>query len=86
MRVRSVTRYLQKSGRLIHARLVEDVDGIYSLGLRLGDRPGEFRLNHFHADAPKTFKDVALAVASLRSDFGCYTEMAMTTGRQPPPK
>ena len=47
IRVRSLTRYLEKGGRLVHARLIEDTDGLYSVWMRLADRPGEFRLNQF---------------------------------------
>ncbi|MBV9511523.1 MAG: hypothetical protein JO303_14720 [Caulobacteraceae bacterium] len=83
IRVRSLTHYLNKGGRLVHARLIEDTDGVYSVWMRLADRPGEFRLNQFHADAPKTFKDVALAIAALRNDFGYFGEIAVATDRRP---
>ena len=83
IRVRSLTNYLNKGGRLVHARLIEDTEGLYSVWMRLADRPGEFRLNQFHADAPKTFKDVALAIASLRKEFGYYGEIAVATDRRP---
>jgi hypothetical protein len=82
IRVRSLTNYLNKGGRLVHARLIEDTGGLYSVWMRLADRPGEFRLNQFHADAPKTFKDVALAIASLRKEFGYYGEIAVATDRR----
>lgn len=83
IRVRSLTRYLEKGGHLVAARLVEDVEGLYSVWLRLADRPGEFRLNQFHADQAKTFKDVGLAIAALRNDFGYYGEIAVATDRRP---
>ena len=86
IRVRSLTRYLEKGGRVIHGRLVEDTDGLYSVWVRLADRPGEFRLNQFHADAAKTFKDVGLAIASLRNDFSYYGEIAVATDRRPAPR
>jgi hypothetical protein len=82
IRVRSLTRFLEKGGQVVHGRLIEDVDGLYSVWMRLGDRPGEFRLNQFHADAPKTFKDVGLAIAALRNDFGYYGEIAVATDRR----
>ena len=82
IRVRSLTNYLKKGGQLVHARLVEDAEGLYSVWMRLADRPGEFRLNQFHADAPKTFKDVGLAIASLRNEFGYYGEIAVATDRR----
>ena len=84
IRVRSLTRYLEKGGRLVHARLIEDPDGLYSVWMRLADRPGEYRLNQFHADAPKTFKDVGLAIAALRNEFGYFGEIAVATDRRAP--
>ena len=83
IRIRSVTSYLNKGGHVVNARLVEDVDGLYTIWMRLADRPGEFRLNQFHADAPKTFKDVGLAIAALRNEFGYYGEIAVATDRRP---
>jgi hypothetical protein len=83
IRVRSLTRYLEKGGQLVNARLIEDSEGLYSVWMRLADRPGEFRLNQFHADAAKTFKDVGLAIHALRTDFGFYGEIAVATDRRP---
>ena len=83
IRVRSLTNYLNKGGRLVHARLIEDTEGLYSVWMRLADRPGEFRLNQFDYDQPKTYKDVALAIATIRDDFGFYGTIALSTERRP---
>ena len=82
IRARSVTRYLEKGGELIAARLVEGMDGFYSVRLQLADRSGEFRLNQFHADQPKTFKDVGLAIAFLRNDLRYFGEIGVATDRR----
>lgn len=82
IRVRSLTNYLEKGGKLLAVRLLEDVDGLWSLWVRLADRPGEFRLNMFHSDAARTYKDVALAIASIRADFGYYGEITLATDRR----
>jgi len=83
IRVRSLTKYLKNGGAVVHARLYEGLDGVYSVRVSLADRPGEFRLNQFHVDAPKTFKDVGLAIAFLREDFGYFGEIGVVTDRRP---
>lgn len=82
IRARSVIRYLENGGQLIAVRLVEDADVFYSVWLRLADRPGEFRLNQFHVDQPKTFKDVARAIAFLRNDFRYFGVICVATDRR----
>ena len=82
IRVRSLTSYLEKGGQVLAVRLVEDVEGLWTLWVRLADRPGEFRLNMFHSDAPRTYKDVALAIASIRGDFGFFGEITVATDRR----
>ena len=85
IRVRSLTSYLEKGGQVLAVRLIEDTEGLWSLWLRLADRPGELRLNMFHSDAPRTYKDVALAIASLRDDFRYYGEITLATERRSSP-
>ena len=86
IRLRSLSHYLDKGGSIIDARLLEDTDGTYSVWVRLGDRPGEFRVNQFQNDRPKTYKDLNLAVATLRNEFGYFGAVALTTDRRPAPK
>ena len=84
VRVRSLTNYLAKGGRILDARLHERADGTWTLWMRLADREGEFRLNHFHQDVAKTWADVNFAIATLRNDFAYYGGIALTTDRRPP--
>jgi hypothetical protein len=86
IRVRSLSNYLAKGGALLDARLVENPDGVWSIWLRLADRTGEFRLNHFHSDEPKTYLDLNLAINALREDFGYFGAITLTTDRRPTPK
>ena len=83
IRVRSLTRYLEKGGQVLSVRLTEDLEGLYSIWVRLADRPGEFRLNQFHADVPKTFKDVGAAIDSIRDDLSYFGDIAVATDRRP---
>ena len=82
IRVRSLTRYLEKGGQILSVRLTEDLDGLYSIWVRLADRPGEFRLNQFHVDVPKTFKDVGAAIDSIRDDLSYFGDIVVATDRR----
>lgn len=83
IRVRSLTLYLKRGGSLNDIRLVEGADGIWTLWVRLKNRPGEFRVNQFKSDRPRTYKDVALAVACCREDFGYTGPITLVTDRLP---
>ena len=83
IRLRSLTLYLQRGGELNDIRLVEGADGTWTIWVRLKDRPGEFRLNRFQSEEPKTYKDVALAVACCRRDFGYLGAITLVTERIP---
>jgi hypothetical protein len=83
IRLRSLSHYLRKGGSIVDARLLEDADGTYSVWVRLGDRPGEFCVNQFQFDKPKTYRDLNLAVATLRNEFGYYGPIALQTDRRP---
>lgn len=81
IRLRSLTLYLQRGGELNDIRLVEGADGTWTIWVRLKDRPGEFRLNRFQSEHPKTYKDVALAIACCRRDFGYQGAITLLTER-----
>jgi len=82
VRLRSLSQYIKKGGALTEARLIESADGLWTIWFRLSERPGEFRLNQFDYDQPKTYKDVALAIATIRDDFGFYGTIALSTERR----
>ena len=86
IRIRSLSAYLGRGGALIDGRLHEDKDGVWSIWVRLADRVGEFRLNQFHSDEPKTYIDLNGAVAILREDFKYFGAVTMTTDRRPAAK
>ncbi len=82
IRLRSLSHYLDKGGSIVDARLVEDPDGAYAMWVRLGDRPGEFRVNQFQNDRAKTYRDLNLAVATVRNEFGYYGNISLMTDRR----
>jgi hypothetical protein len=82
IRLRSLSHYLDKGGSIVDARLIEDAAGAYSVWVRLGDRPGEFRINQFQNDRPKTYRDLNLAVANLREEFGYYGNIGLQTDKR----
>ncbi len=83
IRLRSLSQHLKRGGLLTEVRLIEGSDGLWTIWFRLSDRNGEFRLNQFDADLPKAYKDVALALATIRSDFGFYGVIPCSTERRP---
>ncbi len=83
IRLRSLSNFLERGGTLAEVRLVENADGIWTVWVRLADRPGEFRVNQFHNDAPKTYKDLALAHATIREDLRYAGPIVLSTDRRP---
>ena len=81
--LRSLSHYLSKGGAVVDARLLEDAEGTYSVFVRLGDRPGEFCVNQFQYDKPKTYRDLNLAVATLRNEFRYYGAISLQTDKRP---
>lgn len=86
IRVRSLSQILDRGTKLTEARLLEGEDGLWSMFVRLSDRPGEFRLNLYKSADPKTYKDVALAIATLREDFGYFGPITLSTDKSAPPR
>ena len=83
IRVRNLTLYLRRGGSLKDVRLIEGEDGSWTMWVRLASRAGEYRLNIYKSDAPKVYRDVGLAVAALRDDFGYFGPIILSTDRQP---
>jgi hypothetical protein len=83
IRVRNLTNYLQRGGALKEARLVEGEDGGWTVWVRLASRPGEFRLNIYKSDQPKVYRDVGLAIATCRDDFGYFGPITLSTDKHP---
>ncbi len=79
IRVRSLTAYLQNGGGLKDVRLVQGEDRRWTIFVRLSSRPGEHRVNMFKSDKPKTYRDVDLALACVREDFGYYGPVTLVT-------
>lgn len=83
IRVRNLTLYLRRGGSLKDVRLIEAEDGSWTMWVRLASRAGEYRLNIYKSDAPKVYRDVALAIACCRDDFGYFGPIVLSTDRQP---
>ena len=83
IRMRSLSVYLTNGGALKDVRLVEGEDERWTMWVRLINRPGEYRLNLFKSDQPKTYRDVDLAIATVRDDFGYYGSITLATEQRP---
>ncbi|WP_340647639.1 hypothetical protein [Phenylobacterium sp.] len=81
--MRSLSVYLSNGGALTDVRLVEGEDERWTMFVRLINRPGEYRLNLFKSDQPKTYRDVDLAIATIRDDFGYYGSITLATEQRP---
>ena len=83
IRMRSLSVYLSNGGALKDVRLVEGEDERWTMWVRLINRPGEYRLNLFKSDQPKTYRDVDLAIDTVRDDFGYYGSISLATEQRP---
>ena len=83
IRVRNLNLYLKRGGALKEVRLVESEDGAWTVWVRLASRSGEYRLNIYKSDQPKIYRDVGLAVAACREDFGYFGPITLSTERVP---
>jgi hypothetical protein len=83
IRVRNLSTYLKQGGSLREVRLVEAIDGGWTVWVRLASRPGEYRLNIYKSDQPKIYRDVSLAIATCRKDFGYFGPISVATEKQP---
>lgn len=81
IRVRSLAAYLGNGGALKDVRLVEGEDKLWTIYVRLEDRPGEHRVNMFKSDDPKTYRDVARAIDCIRDEFGYDGPVTLVTDR-----
>ena len=81
LRVRTLSAYLDNGGALKDVRLIEGEEGLWTIYVRLEDRPGEHRVNMFKSDDPKTYHDVARAIACIRGDFGYDGAITLSTER-----
>jgi hypothetical protein len=86
IRVRNLGPLLARGVTFAEARLLEGEDGLWSIFVRLSDRPGEFRLNQYKSATPKTYKDVGFAIVTLREDFGYYGPITLSTDMRPGPR
>ena len=83
IRVRNLTLYLKRGGSLRDVRLIEGEDGDWTMWVRLAGRPGEHRLNIYKSDAPKTYRDVSLAVSCCRQEFNYFGPITLLTDKLP---
>ena len=83
IRVRNLTLFLQRGGTLRDIRLIEGEDARWTMWVRLDGRAGEFRVNQFKSDQPRTYRDVKLAVICCRTEFGYYGPITLVTDKLP---
>lgn len=79
IRIRNLAVYLSHGGYVTDARLVEGLDERWTMWLRLAGRPGEYRLNVYRSDQPKAYRDVRLAIDTIRTDFGYAGAITLAT-------
>jgi hypothetical protein len=82
MRIRRLDALKRHGAQVIDARLVEAEDGTWTTYFSLADRPGIYRLNQARADLPKVYKDLRLALETLRSELGYYGAVVLLTDRR----
>ncbi len=82
MRIRRLDALMRHGAQVIDARLVEAEDGTWTTYFSLADRPGVYRLNQARADAAKVYKDLRLALETLRSELGYFGAVMLLTDRR----
>ena len=82
IRLRRVTHYLRQGVTLTDVRLIEGEDGLFTIRLRMSDRPGEFQLYKQDVAEPRVYKDLGLAVATIRKEFGYLGTITLSTDRR----
>ena len=82
IRLRSLTRYLRQGVTLTEVRLIESEEGLWTIWLRLSDRAGEFQLHKQDVAEPRVYKDLGLAVATIRKEFGYLGTITLSTERR----
>ena len=79
MRLRALNGFLARGGAITEARLIEGADGIWTIRVRLSGEKGEYLVNKFDSDLPRTYKDVALAIRTVRQDMGYRGAIVLST-------
>jgi|GEM_PF-1264560 len=82
IRLRSLGIYLENGGSVVDCRVIEDAEGLWTIYVRLSDRPGEHRVNMYKSDQPKTYRAVNLAVNTIRDDFRYFGPVVLSTERR----
>ncbi len=81
LRLRALNGFLARGGAITEARLIEGEDGIWTIRVRLSGEKGDYLVNKFDSDAPRTYKDVGLAIRTIREDMRYSGTIALSTDR-----
>lgn len=81
VRTRVLNALLDKGGVVTEARLVEGLDGLWTIRLRLAGRSGEVLVNRFDSDTPRTYKEATLAIKSIWKDMRYRGAITISTER-----
>ena len=81
VRLRALNSFIEKGGSVTEARIIESVEGLWTIRLRLSGRPGEYLINRFDSDSPRSYKDVSLAIASIYKDLKYRGAIIVSTER-----
>jgi len=77
---------LARGGTISEARLIEGEDECWSIRLRLVGEKGEYLVNKYESDVPKLYKNVGLAIATIRQELGYRGAIMLTTEMAPKPE
>ena len=81
VRTRVLNALLDKGRVVTEARLVEGLDGLWTIRLRLAGRAGEVLVNRFDSDEPRTYKEATLAIKSIWKDMRYRGAITVSTER-----
>jgi len=81
VRTRVLNAFLDKGGAVTEARLVEGLDVLWTVRLRLAGRAGEVLVNRFDSDEPRTYKEATLAIRTIWKDMRYRGAIIISTER-----
>ena len=81
VRTRVLNAFLDKGGAVTEARLMEGLDGLWTVRLRLAGRAGEVLVNRFDSHEPRTYKEANLAMRTIWKDMLYCGAITISTER-----
>jgi hypothetical protein len=81
VRARVLFGYLAKGASITEARVIETAEGVWTIRVRVTGLKGEYVINKYDSDTPRSYKDVALAIHAIYSDMAYRGAIILSSER-----